>query len=154
MNKKYPNSRITFACWLSLSLLFLGWGYSSKDILKIENGRLTLMQTSRWGAQSRLIHHNIQITSIEGRIAKNAPPTRSTQKFELAILDAAGNPVPLPDSMRMSDWQINRSVKHFNQALKQGSYQTSGYPHVVFLFVGYISLFISLLYGLKSLKNE
>ena len=151
---KYTRARITFACWLSLALLFLGWGYSSRDILTIENGRLTLRQTSRWGAQSSLIQHNIQISSIEGRVAKNAPPTRSTRKFELVIIDTGGNPVPLPDSMRMSVWQINRSVKHFNQALKQGTYQTTGYPHVAFLFFGYISLFISLLYGLKSLKNE
>ena len=151
---KYTRAKITFACWLSLALLFLGWGYSSRDILTIENGRLTLRQTSRWGAQTSLIQQNIQISSIEGRVAKNAPPTRSTQKYELVITDAAGNPVPLPDSLRMSDWQINKTVKHLNQALKHGSYQTSGYPHVVFLFFGYISLFISLLYGLKSLINE
>lgn len=154
MSKKYPKAKTTFIGWFSLSLILLGWGYSSRDILKIDKGRLTLMQTSHWGSHSRLVEQRTIIKDIDGRIAKNAPPTRSTRKFELAILDDEGNPVTLPTSMRMRDWQINRAVKHFNQAITQGSYQISGYPHVMFLVFGYISLFISLLYGLESRKND
>ena len=152
MSKKFPHARMTFWIFFVLSILFLGWGYSTRDVLQIENGRLTLHQMSRWGFRSRLIEQRTKVESVAGGLADVAG-TRETHKFKLEIKDDKGNSVPLPDTMRMADWQVNRSVKRFNQAVHEGSHRINGYPYRPSIIFGYISLFVSLLYLMVSMKK-